>query len=336
MSEAISVRLENQRNAVADEVSAIIAVIRPILEGVLYAIKGEVVSEVGGYENVKLRMLPRLYLPGDGDCGICFEYAVHDAIRRGEPAVMEKVVDSLCKHCRVPGAKTVSILFGAEKSGALKLIDTAEALLTDESRVLTGAQAQPVKLKRYVQKLAKAFRRPADRGSLPSSIGGLWKADLFLGNSDSDRWVGTTVKINPKQLEPAAGLRVGIVPSSWGRSDAVRFDEGNNIVVCPLPYDGAFMELFYSAWVIVKQFIAYDAYLPPGANLPQGAHRYVAKLLEDRRDFGVLEVVRGLAALAQPELLVSRQQEGALVTEAAGKIAVETIIAPISLQSKST
>jgi len=334
MTEAVQLRIENQRSPVADEVSAIVAVIRPILEGVLFAIKGEVVAEVGGYENVKLRMLPRLYRPGDGDCGICFEYAVHDAIKRGEPAVMEKISDSLGKHCRVPGSKTVSILFGAEKSGAVKLIDTAQALLTDESRLLTGAQAQPVKLKRYIQKLAEAFRRPADRENLPSSIGGLWKADLFLGNSDSDRWVGTTVKINPKQLEPAAGLRIGIVPSSSGKSDMVRFDHAQNIVVCPLPYDGAFMELFYSAWVIVKQFIAADAYLPSSAQLPVASHRYVAQLLQDRRDFGVLEVVKVFATLAQPELLVSRQQEGAMITESAGKNVVETIIAPISLQSK--
>lgn len=80
----IKIRSETQQNKVADEVSALIAVTRPILQGLLYALKAEIVTEAGGFENVKLMMLPRLYRPGDGDIGICFEYAVHDAIRRRE------------------------------------------------------------------------------------------------------------------------------------------------------------------------------------------------------------------------------------------------------------
>lgn len=177
-----------------------IAIIRPILEGVLYALKGEFVAQVGGHRNVTLAMMARLYRPGDGDCGICFEYAVHDAINRRDPSVLEKIVDSMSRRCHVPGNETASILFGAEKTGALNLIDTAHGLLTDESRLLSGAQAQPIKLKRYINMLAAAFRRPETRVSLPTSINGLWKADLFLGNRDSDRWVGTTVKINPTHL----------------------------------------------------------------------------------------------------------------------------------------
>ena len=137
----IEIRTESQLNPVGDEVSALIAVIRPILQGLLYALKTEVVSEVGGFPNVKLLMLPRMYRAGNGEIGICFEYAVHDAIKRGEPDVVEKVNDGMRKHCKVKGNQTASILFGAEKNGALRLIDTAKGLLTDESRLLTGAQA---------------------------------------------------------------------------------------------------------------------------------------------------------------------------------------------------
>jgi len=57
-------------------------VVRPILQGTLYALKHEVIREAGGYEQFKLFMLPRLYRTGDGDCGICFEWAVHDAITK--------------------------------------------------------------------------------------------------------------------------------------------------------------------------------------------------------------------------------------------------------------
>ena len=67
----MQLRLQFQQSPVADEVSAITAVVRPILEGLLYGLKADVVEEVGGYENVKLKLLPRLYRPGDRDCGLC-------------------------------------------------------------------------------------------------------------------------------------------------------------------------------------------------------------------------------------------------------------------------
>ena len=312
-----------------------IAIVRPILEGVLFATKGEVVAQVGGHRNVSLAMLARLYRPGDGDCGICFEYAVHDAINRREPSVLERIEESMQRYCRVPGCEPASILFGAEKTGAANLIDTAHGLLTSESRLLTGAQAQPIKLKRYINMLAAAFRRPTTRVHLPMSISGLWKADLFLGNRDTDRWVGTTVKINPSHLEPARGLRIGIVPSDTGRSDAVRFDQQRNIVVCPLPYDGAFIELFYSAWAIVRGFIEADAHLPGAPALPRTPHRYIARMLEDRRDYGVLDVIAGLGPLAQPELLVPQQRQGDVIATTGEPNRVDTIIAPVSRNTQA-
>ena len=42
------VRQEKQLNAVASEVLALTAVVRPILKGVLYALKEDVVNKVGG------------------------------------------------------------------------------------------------------------------------------------------------------------------------------------------------------------------------------------------------------------------------------------------------
>jgi hypothetical protein len=111
----MQLRLEFQLNPVADPVSALIGVVRPILLGTLFALKRDVVDEVGGFENVKLKMLPRLYRKGDGDCGICFEYAVHDAVTRADEMVIDRVSDALGTYCRVPGDELGSILFGAEK-----------------------------------------------------------------------------------------------------------------------------------------------------------------------------------------------------------------------------
>lgn len=330
MANNLNVRVETQLNEVGDEVSAIVAVIRPILFGLLHALKREVVAEVGGVSEVKVFMLPRLYRPGDGDCGICFEYAVHDAIRRGDPLIIEKVSEGMRRHCRVPGQEVSSILFGAEKSGAIQLLETADNLLTDDSRLLTGAQAQPIKLKRYINMLSAAFRRPTTRLALPYSISGLWKADLFLGMNDTDRWVGTTVKINPRQLEGARGLRIAIIPSQQGQNDRIQLDQSKNLVVCPLPYDAAFMELFYVAWGIVQQFIAADARTPREVNLPIASHRMVARLLEDRRNFPLLDVIESLSPLAQPELLATNETEVAIESLGAADAEVSTVIAPIS------
>lgn len=100
-------------------------------------------------------------------------------MNRNDSRVVERVKSAL-NLCRVPGSAHSSILFGAEKSGALNLIQTAGERLTDESRILTSAQAQPPKLRNYIYRLAQALRRPAARAGIPYSISGLWKADLFL------------------------------------------------------------------------------------------------------------------------------------------------------------
>jgi hypothetical protein len=277
-------RQQRQLNAVGDEVLALTAVIRPIHMGILYALKEDVVLEAGGYENVKLKMLPRLYRAGDGDCGICFEYAVHEAMNRGDARVLERISDA-AELCNVPGKDVKSILFGLEKSGSQQLIDTAKGILTEESRLRYGTRGQPAKLRRHLAAIAGAFRNRQTRLALPYSIRGLWKADLFVGFSDTDRWVATTVKINPSQLVGGAGLRIGIVPTRQGLSDLVRHDESKNLVICPLHHDADFMQAFYEAWRIVQAFIQADAQVPKEVSLPRPADREVARILAERREY---------------------------------------------------
>lgn len=325
----MEIRNEKQINPVADEVSAITAIVRPILQGVLYALKAETVADAGGRDTLLLRTLARLRRAGDGDCGICFEYAVHDALNRKEDRVVERMSDALAL-CRIPASEVSSILFGAEKSGSQLLIDTASSSLTGESSLLYGGRGRPVKLQRHLQGISTAFRKPTARVALPQSISGLWKADLFVGAPDSDKWVGTTVKINRSALEGARGLRVGIVPARENSSDAITVDESRNLVVCPLPYDGSFMEMFYLAWETVQQFLAADAKLPSEVNLPRPAQRTVARYLADRREFAVIDVIEALTALSQPELLLTHEDEASLVSFGKRTEAVETtsILAP--------
>lgn len=326
----LQLKLEFQENPVVDEVSAITAVIRPLLKGILYALKGQVVKEFGGHEQVKLFMLARLRKPHDGDVGICFEYAVHDALNRKNPIVLDRVASALAM-CKISSDNITSILFGAEKSGALTLIDTAKELLTSESQLQYGSRGRPVKLKRHIDGIAAAFRKPDARQALPQSIAGLWKADLFTGDRNSDNWIGTTLKINRTALEGARGLRLGIVPARQGESDAIEIDDDKNLVVCPLPYDHSFMQIFYQAWEIVVQFLAADANIPREVNLPRPASRQVAKYLNDRRTYNVVEVIEALIPLAQPELLRTQEAEAKIIE--AGKISTETtstILAPMA------
>ncbi len=85
-------------------------------------------------------------------------------------------------HGNIKKGDPASILFAIEKQGSKQLISTDLDLITDNSRALSLKQGQPVKLKKYLNQLAAAFRRPKTGPNLPQSIKGLWKADLFLGS----------------------------------------------------------------------------------------------------------------------------------------------------------
>ena len=323
----LELRLEVQSNPIADIVSALMAVVRPILLGTLYALKRDIVEEVGGHDEIKLKLLPRLYRRGDGDCGLCFEYAVHDALNRQDSMVLERICTAL-SFCGLQGHEPTSILFGAEKAGALQLIDTARDRLTDESVLMYGSRGRPAKLKRHIDQVAAAFRKPDARAALPHSISGLWKADLFTGFIDSDRWVGTSVKINPQYLEPARGLRIGIVPIASGFTD--RIELRNNLVVCPLPYDGSFMEVFYRAWTVVQHFIAADARMPRPVDLPGPEERRVANYLEERREFAVVDVAEALVPLAQPGLLATSSRLASIQFRREADTVAKAVLAPVA------
>lgn len=300
---ALQIRAEKQNNPVADEVSALIAVTRPIIAGVYHSIGQDVLSAIGPREEIRLKVLGKIRSKGDGDTGIAFEYAVHDAVASGVPAVVERVAQALSQ-CKINRGDPSSILFAIEKSGSQQLISTEIDLITSDSRVLSGERGQPVKLKGYLNQLAAAFRRPNTRGQLPQSIKGLWKADLFLGSTEPDHWVGTTVKINRSHLEAARGLRVAIVPSKSGVSDAIKKDEQKNLIVCPMPHDGSFMQVFYEGWRIVQVLLENDFKVPKEVDLPHPLHREVARVYIERRDFPVPEVLEATKKFAQPELLV--------------------------------
>lgn len=325
----MEVREERQRSAVAEDVSALVAVTRPILAGLLHSIGEEFLAAHGGRENLRLGDLGRVRKANDGDLGVAFEYAVHDAIVNRTPVVMERVSEAL-RRCRIERGDPASILFAMEKSGAKQLIETRRDLITNDSRVLSGNRGQPVKLQRYMNQLAAAFHRPTTRLALPRSIQGLWKADLFLGSTLPDHWVGTTIKINPRQLEGAPGLRIAIVPTSSGRSDAIRRDDQKNLIVCPLPHDFSFMQTFHEGMRIVQVLAARDFRMPTDAELPNPMHREVARIYVERRDFSVREVIDAVGLFAQPELLETvPEQLSSLDFESSAHAQTSTMLGPI-------
>lgn len=328
----MELKIQRQINPIQSEVAALISVVRPILEGLLYGLKADVVAEVGGYPNVKLKMLNRLYRQGDGDIGLCFEYAIHNAIKNHDPLISERIEDAL-RICNIRGQNLNSLLFAVEKTGKLNLIDSVIQSLTDSSQLTYGTRGRPVKLKRHIEQVASAFRRPTARLALPQSISGLWKADLFIGDTTQDSWVGTSVKVNASDLRAEAGLRVGIVPTRQGRHDRVRKDEAKNIVVCPIPYDDSFMQLFYAGWRIVQQFMAADAQLPNEDRLPLPYEREVARSLVMRRESTVLATVEVLEAESQRRLIESATIVPETVTTAQANApqVADSVLAPIAL-----
>lgn len=316
---------------ISSEVTALYAVIAPILKGIVFSLKRDMLNDFDlTYDTITLAQLARVYREGSGDHGICFEYAIHDAIMHNNPDVLARIDTALIKFCKIKNGNPISILFGAEKNGALQLIASTYKYLTDNSALLTGTKGQPVKLKKHIQGVINAFRKPSEREKLPNSINGLWKADLFIGKTEKDQWVGATVKTNPSQLEGARGLRLALIPADHGRTDKIYKNEAKNLIICPLPYDRSFVEIFFQGWNIVKTFLNADAQLPKEILLPRSSDRFVCKELQIRRTYPVLGVVEAFEVLQQPGLIAVKDGTVPLHTTTQTP-SIDKIIAPMTI-----
>ncbi|WP_243324382.1 hypothetical protein [Geothrix sp. SG200] len=266
----------------------------------LYSTKADIISALGGLEKITLEQLGTVYKEGDGEFGICFEYAVHDAVRARDSTIYPIVEDVLDSFCRIRGTSE-SILFGIEKNGSLNIVETAKNSLTDDARVLVGKVGKPPKLKHRIATLERAFRSVKHRDRLPNCISGLWKADLFLGSPSSDQWVGTTLKLNKEELEAAPGLRVGIYPSKT--KEGPKQDSLKNMILCPMPYRGDFMVLFQASFNIAKQLMHSRGEMPKPPAIIYEDDLSVAEWLSARRKFPVMGILEALHPLMQPGLI---------------------------------
>ncbi|MFE5078359.1 hypothetical protein [Streptomyces halstedii] len=63
--------------------SILVAVTRPIIAGIYHSIGQDTLRAIGKREDIKLQLLGKISHQGDGDTGIAFDYAVHDAVVNG-------------------------------------------------------------------------------------------------------------------------------------------------------------------------------------------------------------------------------------------------------------
>ena len=121
------------------------------------------------------------------------------------------------------------------------------------------------------------------------------------------------------------------MPTRQGRNDRIIKDENKNLVICPLLHDGDFMQAFYEAWRIVQAFLAADARMPAEVSLPNPAHREVTRILEERREFPVRDVIEAIRPFGQPELLQTNARQVELQT-IKGETQTDMAVAPLPRQ----
>lgn len=296
--------LEIQKSLIGDQVRARYAMIIPILRGMLYSISQRTINEIrDGYNGITLEMFCKVYNEGDGDYGICFEYAVHEAIQYRNNLIYPKIQYVIGDLCGLNN-DVESILFGAEKTKS-NVLETAHNSLTEDSILKPGTRARPTYLKQYLDTIYKAHHNRSFIEQLPKSIKGVWKADLFLGSKYANEWVATTIKTNPGQIEEAPGLRIALYSDKNPKSEP--YKHSNNLIYCPLSYDSDFMELFGASFAIAKHIINSKGKMPSRAALYYADDAAVAKWLTDRSRFPLLEILDALEALKQPDLLSAPQ-----------------------------
>jgi hypothetical protein len=122
-------------------------------------------------------------------------------------------------------------------------------------------------------------------------------------------------------LEAAPGLRIGLFAEERPGQGPGRDAANPHLILCPLPYNGDFMQLFGASFQILKQIIAKKGQQPSRAALVYEDDQAVAKWLVDRAHFPVMEILEALEPLKQPGLIAeSDVQAGVEGTEAAAPI----------------
>jgi hypothetical protein len=86
----------------------------------------------------------------------------------------------------------------------------------------------------------------------------------------------------------------------------------------------------------VQQFISADARLPSAVALPAPADRQVARELEMRRDFAIIDVIDALGPQSQTDLLCESKKDVNADTRLDGEQMLnDVIISPVASQTEA-
>jgi hypothetical protein len=89
------------------------------------------------------------------------------------------------------------------------------------------------------------------------------------------------------------------------------------------------MQTFYEGWRIVQAFLAADAHLPKESLMARPVDREVCRILEERREYPVVEVLDALKVFGQPELIAT-DTEQVRIQGVRGDPETKTLVAPVS------
>ncbi len=272
----------------------LVSVVGPILLARYHSIPAE---PRGAREDLPLRMLGRRSSRA-AHPGPAFVYAVHDAVMRWDPDMLDHVREAL-RVAGISGRDVTSILLAINEREGRRLAWGEMGRLPANARLLSGRPGPPVKLKKHLEHIEAALASRSQlatrraRAELPPSISGVAEADVLLGSESSGQLLAAQILYRRPRRAPAPGIAMAIFPaSSNGRGARIERDESKGITVCPLPHDEGFTVAFRNAWQIAQDLLDSDFRIPKGpAYRASAVLREVAEIYSVRRDFLVTEVI---------------------------------------------
>jgi hypothetical protein len=267
------------------------------LEAILFSQPHWLLEEEGGTGKVRLRKLCRVFnSKHQGLRGICFEHAVHVAIRDGDDYLAPFVRSVIEQFCGL-GGQITSVHFAPEKNNVQGSVAVTVASIGDETTLFLEKGLVGPKLKQYVQQLALALYNESERDKLPREILAAPKTDIFVLSVTDNVAAAATLKLNPSAIEAGPGLTVAMYPEDADRAEQPRFDKKLGLLRVPLPYK-EFCELFGVAYNMVVTYLTeQDGQTPSWQIMPNSDHRFVCQEFERRLEKSVVDVIAELRAV---------------------------------------
>ncbi|MFN7610258.1 MAG: hypothetical protein ACK5QX_04880, partial [bacterium] len=294
-----------EQNEPIDEYGrALYAVGRSIIRALMDALSAEDLLDINtDLQDVRMRQLGKIVrlerdkgMRGDG-----FEWAVHEAVSGGEPAVVNPLHQALRRASSfVKDAPPRSLLFGQERAKYLGFLDAVVEEAGTDAFLLPEGSGRPFKFGPWVQVAAKGV---VAEDELNARIKKIWKTDLFLSAEGDTRHFAATVKSNYGLLEGGEGLRVGIVPESThvGNRAGVRYDKSKGLWLVSLADPNGFMGVFNDAYHAVARAMCTlgKQPTPPYYTKPTAKAQRLQEQLEKYPDAKVVEIEGALNDAAQ-------------------------------------